>query len=508
MSETTSLLRNQAELGQSLVARGLLTDEKLAAAMAEQSVTKERLGKILVRNGFIRQDDLFKALLELEPDELHHEAIYTDLIPPEVLIDTKSMVMLSSGRSIHIGTLSSPHRVRSIIKNYLPGWDIHFSTVNPERLDEYLSNLHASTGREVLTWERIFQEAMKAGASDIHVLPRNESYTVKTRIDGVLHLTHEGSMEEYLSLISRVKDLARMDMAERRRPQDGGFSLEHNGRVISFRVSTVPTIDGERMIVRILDGESTNISLNGLGITRLDDWKRITGMPDGLCLICGPTGSGKSTTLAATARQMNFLERAIYSIEDPVENRIPYAAQVNVNQAIGLDFAAAIRNFMRADPDVIIVGEVRDIDTARNALKAAETGHLVLATLHTGSITNSVSRLRDIGVEPYELRHLLRGIMVQRLLRVYCTRCNGKGCERCNNTGYSGREVVSEVVRLRDEHEVDRVINGEIFWTSLLHDARDKVLEGRTSEKEFERVFGLTLKDVEEMADMGGETAP
>lgn len=494
-TETLSRASHET-LGEKLFNEGLITREKLKAALQEQAVTRERLGKILVRNGFIRQRDLFNALLRLSPEELHHEVVYTDLIPAQVLIDTKSMVMLISGDTIFIGTLSSTHRVRRVLERYLRGWDIRFSMVNPERLDEYLSQLQYTAGREVLNWERLFQEAMRMGASDIHILPRNESYTVKNRIDGVLHLIHEGTMEEYTSLISRVKDLARMDMAERRRPQDGGFSLEHNGRLVSFRVTTVPTLNGERMVVRILDGDSLDMSLDGLGITQVDEWRRIVGMPDGLCLICGPTGSGKSTTLASTAKEMNFLERAIYSIEDPVENHIPYAAQVNVNQAIGLDFAAAVRNFMRADPDVIIVGEVRDIETARNALKAAETGHLVLATLHTGSIVNAVARLKDIGVEPYELRHLLRGVMVQRLLRVYCPTCHGEGCDNCENTGYKGREVVSELVRLRDEVEVDRVINGEVFWPTLLHDARDKVLAGRTSEKELERVFGVPMSDI------------
>lgn len=487
-------------LGEALLKKGVLTNERLAAALREQTVTKERLGTVLVRNGFVTQDMLFNTLLETNPDAMHYEAVFMDLIPPKVLLDTKSMIMFSGQKSIIVGTLSNPDLVRAHIKRHLPDWKVRFSMINPERLDKYLSQLKTKVNHadKRLAWERVFEYAMSAGASDIHVLPRHASYTVKLRIDGVLHLHHEGELEEYTALVARVKDLARMDMAERRRPQDGGFSREHNGRVISFRVSTVPTVDGERMVVRILDPDSIHLSLDGLGITEVDTWRRITGMPDGLCLICGPTGSGKSTTLASTAKEMNFLERSIYSVEDPVENRIPYAAQVNVNSSLGVGFSEAVRNFMRADPDVIIIGEVRDEDTARNALKAAETGHLVLATLHTGSITNSVTRLRDIGVQSFELRHLLRGVMVQRLMRVFCSDCSGKGCEQCAHTGYRGREVVSEVVHIRNEHEADRVINGEVFWTSLLQDAKEKVLAGKTSETELKRVFGVGLDEVED----------
>lgn len=489
-----------------LAERNLVTPEKLAAAVLEQTVTKERLGRILVRNGFIRQSVLLELLLELDPNQLHHEAVYASLIPPKVLRDTNSMIVASSNNTMYISTLSNPIMVRKLIEPYVPGWSIEFSAVNPERLSDYHLSLARGTKDDLLTWERVFHDAMRVKASDIHILPRNVSYTIKTRIDGVLHLTHEGDMDEYVALVARVKDLARMDMAERRRPQDGGFSLEHSGRVVSFRVVTVPTVDGERMVVRILDGDSVNMSLDALGIAELETWRNIVMRPDGLCLICGPTGSGKTTTLASTVREMNFLERAIYSIEDPVEHRLPYAGQVNVNPTIGLDFSSGVRNFMRADPDVIIVGEIREEDTARNALKASETGHLVLATLHTGSITNAITRLRDIGIQPYELRHLLRGVMVQRLMRVFCSDCGGSGCQGCADTGFKGREVVSEVVQLRNEYDVDRVINGEVFWKTLLEDARDKVLSGRTSEAELRRVFGVSIDEVDvEVAAAKGE---
>lgn len=487
---------NAKLFGDVLLEQGLVTKEILMAARQEQMVTSERIGRVLVRNGFIRQDDLFRVLQILNPNALHDEAVFQSIIPPEVLMDTKTMITALVGERIYLGTLSSPAVVRRAVAPYTSGYRLTFTAVNPVKLGDYLQQLQGAATQNVLTWERIFYDAMKLKASDIHILPRHSSYTVMFRQNGVLHLKHEGTLDEYVALVSRVKDLAKMDMAERRRPQDGSFSMEYIGRLVNFRVVTVPTIDGERMVVRILDPDSANVSLSSLGISRLDVWRRAVAKPDGLCLICGPTGSGKTTTLSATVREMNFLERAIYSAEDPVELRIPYAGQVNVNPGVGLDFSSAVRTFMRGDPDVLIVGEIRDIDTARNALRAGETGHLAMGTLHTGSILAAIGRLRDIGLEPYELKHLLRGVMVQRLMRVYCKTCGGQGCEACHNTGYRGRELVSEVACFETDEDVQRVIDGEVSWPTILQDARDKVLAGKTSEAELHRVFGVHLADI------------
>lgn len=481
-----------------LLKRGLVSREKLLAAKLEQTVTHERIGKILVRNGFLKQTALFKLLREVAPNALHDESSFQDTIPAEVLIETQSMLTAEVDGTLYVSTLSSPGKVRAMMAPFLGTTKLEFTSVNPVRLSQYLSQLTVTQEADALSWERIFQDAMRTRASDIHIIPRFSSYTIKFRRDGVLHLIHEGTLDDHIALVSRIKDLSRMDMAERRRPQDGGFSMEYAGRIVNFRVVTVPTVTGERMVVRILDPDATHLELGQLGISRIAQWRRAVSRSDGLCLICGPTGSGKTTTLAATVREMNFLERAVYSAEDPVENSIPYAGQVNMNPAVDLNFSSAVRTFMRADPDVIIVGEVRDIDTARNALKASETGHLVLATLHTGSIINALGRLRDIGVAPYELRHLLRGVMVQRLMRVFCLSCGGKGCDACQGSGYKGREVISEVQCFDTEHDVERLLNGEVTWPLLLEDARLKVREGKTSNYELERVFGQGFSEGED----------
>lgn len=465
--------------------------------LLEQTVTKERVGKILVRNGFVRQDDLLKLLRELNPNALHDEAVFQNIIPAELLIETRTMLVAKVEDTLYLSTLSSPAMVRRRIRPYTSGLRVAFTAANPVKLAEYTSQLQDNSQETQLSWERIFYDAMRIKASDIHIMPRPYSYTVLTRRDGVLHPVHEGPRDEYIALMSRVKDLAKMDMAERRRPQDGGFSMDYSGRVVSFRVTTIPTVDGERMVVRILDQDSVILSLDKLGISRIDEWRRAVSRPNGLCLICGPTGSGKTTTLSATIREMNFLERAIYTAEDPVEYRIPYVGQVNINPTVGLDFAGSTRSFMRGDPDVIVLGEVRDEDTARNALRAAETGHLVIATLHTGSIREAVGRLRDLGVAPYELKHLLRGVLVQRLMRIYCVDCHGAGCSMCGNTGLRSREVVSEVAYFRGEVEVQQVLDGIVSWPSLEADAKSKVLAGKSSVQEFTRVFGKTLDEVE-----------
>jgi general secretion pathway protein E len=293
-----------------------------------------------------------------------------------------------------------------------------------------------------------------------------------------------------------------MDMAEKRRPQDGGFQLDFNGRLVDLRVATVPTPDGEIVVIRILDPEKAQVNLDKLGITRVDEWRRGMTRSDGLCLICGPTGSGKTTSLNATVKELDRFGKAIFTAEDPVEYRIPYVAQVNINNSVDLDFARAIKAFMRSDPDIIIIGEVRDEETARNAIKAAETGHLVFATLHTGSIPGAVNRLRDLGVDAHELKYVLRSVMAQRLMRTICNACNGDGCKECFNKGYGGRTIVSEVKYFTTEKEVNAIINSnpdediDVTWSTMIEDGFLKYKTKETSPGEFVRVFGTEAENM------------
>ncbi|MFN9470808.1 GspE/PulE family protein [Acidovorax sp.] len=496
------------QLGALLLERKLLKPNQLDAALREQEVTGARLGRILVRNGFLRQRVLMEVLHEVAPQALHEESVIVPSIPPRVLRESRSMITADVGPQIYVASMRPAPVVKAMLAPYLAGRDIVFTPCNPARLQDYLDSLvEESPGpRQGGGWERLIRAAMDKDASDIHIIPRHASYTVMLRIQGVLHLEHEGEIEEYTSLASRIKDQARMDMAERRKPQDGGFSVEHNGRIVYLRIVALPTTDGERIVVRLLDPDSMNLGLDDLGITGLSDWRKAVSRPHGLCLICGPTGSGKTTTLNATAREMDFNERAIYSVEDPVEYRIAYAGQVNINNSVGLDFSQGVKTFMRADPDVIIVGEVRDIETARNAIKAAETGHLVIATMHTGSILGAVGRLRDIGVDAHELVHLLRGVMVQRLVRKVCKACGRAGCALCRGTGYKGRTIVSECTYLPNEASVGRLLEGSRTWKTIVEDAVAQMERGVTDHKELHRVFGAEVDDAIDEARSSAST--
>lgn len=310
---------------------------------------------------------------------------------------------------------------------------------------------------------------------------------------------HVGDDVEYATIISKLKDSAKVDIAQKRKDQDGSFQIEYNGRKVDLRVVTIPgSYNKESAIIRILDPDTVQTNLSTLGITNVDEWRKCVSRPDGLCLICGPTGSGKTTTLNSTLRELDRFTNSIYTIEDPVEYRISNTTQINIQKDGGMTFASALKACMRGDPDIIIVGEVRDEDTARNMVKAAETGHLVIATLHTGQIRGAINRLRDLNIDQKELRYILRGIMAQRLMKVACPRCKGEACDYCSNKGYVGRTIVSEVVYLAGVKEVDRLLDNEVeaWWTTKEQDAYNKYKSGITDKKEFLQAFGEEARDI------------
>jgi len=478
------------KLGQYLIDHNLVKEEAINASLEEQKITEDPLGMILVRNGFLTHKQLVEAILEVAPERIVTEQSFSARVPAQVLIDYGVIIVAETEDLVYVSTLSSEAHVEQELIQYFPDKEISFLPCAPERMEEYLAKLQDMENDEGSLVDILLRKALTEQVSDVHIIPRYASYSVMFRFLGVRHLAHEGSMDEYNTLSARIKDRARMDLAERRVPQDGGFQVEHNGKLVDMRVATLPTPDGENIIIRLLDPDRVQPSLDKLGITKVEDWRAGVSRSDGLCLIAGPTGSGKTTTLNATVKEMDRFGRAIYTVEDPVEYRISYTGQVNINPSVGLDFARAVRAFMRADPDVIILGEIRDIETARNAVKAAETGHLVLGTLHTGSIRGAIDRLRDLGVESHELKYLLRSILVQRLMRVSCKSCGGEGCPACFDTGYTGRSVVSECAYFPGEEEVMRVIDGEVFWDDMLDDAYLKHSQGMTDENEVIRVFG------------------
>jgi len=479
-----------------LLKKELVSVVALEAALAEQKITGDRLGLILTRNGFLTRKKLVEVILETNPSEIHKEFYFSVRVPPAKLTETSTMIVAETPETVYLATLKDERSVRLELAPFYPDLKLEFVAANHEKVEYYLADLNRMMSDDSGLAERIIRRALRENISDIHIIPRYNSYSIFSRYLGVKKLTHEGTLDEYNILTARIKDMSRMDLAERRIPQDGGFQIEYDGKMVDLRVVAVPTVNGELIVIRLLDPDRVQPDLSGLGISRVSEWRKGVSRPDGLCLICGPTGSGKTTTLNASVKEMDRFSRAIYTVEDPVEYRIAYTGQVNINPAVGLDFARSLRAFMRADPDVIIVGEVRDNETAQNAVKAAETGHLVVATVHTGSILGAASRLQDLGVPKYELRYLLRTVLVQRLIRVYCTHCHGEGCTYCHGTGYGARTLVSECAYFSNESDVQKLLDGVISWPLMIDDAVLKHEQGLTSKEEVVRTFGIEAEEI------------
>lgn len=477
----------------------LVSRDALLAAKMEQSVTEAELGDVLVRNNFIQHDILVDALIKITNKNLVDEEKIVQHVPPELFYDLRFKIAAETSKSVYIATTKSEEEVKYKVQPYFPHQEIIFVDANPDAIESYISKLETIHDSEASILEKIIREGIHVKASDIHFLQRDDSYTVFYRNDGVAKIVYEGSIKEFLSLSARIKDRSKMDMAEKRKPQDGGFDIEFNGRKVSLRVASVPILTGETIIIRILDPENANQPLEALGISDLTSWRKGSRRLEGLNLICGMTGSGKTTTLTATLRELDRFGKVIYTAEDPVENRIPYVRQLNINESVGLDFSRALKAFMRADPDIIILGEVRDNNTARNAIKAAETGHLVFATLHTSSILGAVNRMRDLDVPLYELRSVLRSVMAQTLIRKVCKTCHGHNpnCQNCGGLGYKGRTVVSECYYFKSEEEVQTIMEDrKPRWKTMVEDAFDKLKEGITDKAEFIRVFGPEAEDL------------
>lgn len=374
----------------------------------------------------------------------------------------------------------------------------------------------------------LINQAISDRASDIHIEPTERDMRVRYRIDGVLHDAHRSPKNIQNGVISRLKIMAEMNIAERRVPQDGRMSVNHEGRRVDLRVATLPTVWGEKVVLRILDTSHTQLGLDDLGFSA-DNYARYRSSyskPYGMILATGPTGSGKSTTLYATLNQLNRPDVNVITVEDPVEYRLPGINQVQTNVRAGLTFASALRSILRSDPDIVLIGEIRDHETAQIAVEAALTGHLVLSTVHTNDAPSTVTRLVEMGIEPFLVGSALDAVVAQRLCRSLCERCKEAyrpepgellqvgypwaegtelptlyrptGCSTCSQTGYRGRMALHEVMTVTDEISrlvVDRASTDEVGraareqgMVTLKHDGWAKVAQGRTSIEEILRV--------------------
>ncbi len=372
----------------------------------------------------------------------------------------------------------------------------------------------------------LFRYAFDQRASDIHIEPKRERGIVRLRIDGVLHFTYTMPLVVHNAVISRIKSISRLNIAEKRRPQDGRIKLKDRERDVEVRVSTVPVAFGEKAVLRVLNPEVLFQEIEQLGFTASDliHYRGFLEKPHGIILVTGPTGSGKTTTLYSSLKALSSIEKNITTIEDPIEMVCEDYNQIAVQPAIDVTFSSILRNILRQDPDIIMLGEIRDQETARNAIQAALTGHLVLSTLHTNDAASTVTRLVDLGVEPFLISSSLLGVIAQRLVRTICPHCaesftvsadefnslgvgaftememetvtlkRGKGCRQCRATGYMGREAVFEVLRVTDG--IKRQINGcadsdtikrtatSEGMKSLRENAVHKIVKGRTTHSE------------------------
>jgi len=313
----------------------------------------------------------------------------------------------------------------------------------------------------------LLTQAARDGASDIHIEPYERTSSVRFRIDGTLREVVQPNRALHAALISRLKIMADLDISEKRLPQDGRISLRIGTRAVDVRVSTLPSAHGERAVLRLLDKTESKLTLESVGMQgdTLERFERLIAQPHGIILVTGPTGSGKTTTLYAALARLDASRSNIMTVEDPIEYELPGVGQTQINAKIELTFAKALRAILRQDPDVIMIGEIRDFETAQIAIQASLTGHLVLATLHTNDSVSAVTRLTDMGVEPFLLSSSLLGVLAQRLVRKVCTSCGGPGCEACGQTGYQGRTGIFELLVANDE--VQALIHGKAAESKL-----------------------------------------
>lgn len=393
--------------------------------------------------------------------------------------------------------------------------------------EEEVEDLEKSAGESpvIKFVNYLLSNALHEGASDIHIEPKEKYTKIRYRIDGVLFDSMQAPCKMHPAIVSRLKIMSNLDISERRIPQDGKIAVIMGGRGIDLRVSVLPTCHGEKVVIRLLDSKSIMISLEQSGMEKrlLEGFQEQIALPHGILLVTGPTGSGKSTTLYSALAQMDSERLNVSTVEDPVEYNLEFCNQVQVNEKTGLTFSGALRSLLRQDPDIIMIGEIRDSETGRIAVQAALTGHLVLSTLHTNDAPSSISRLVNIGIEPYLIAASLNGVLAQRLVRRVCDNCkepfeapdnlrkyldmaqiqphelmHGKGCDQCRNSGYSGRCGIHELLVIDDEFRqiinADSSVNNmrkafrKTGWPNLFEDGLQKVKRGITTIEEILRV--------------------
>jgi type IV pilus assembly protein PilB len=536
------LLENKAQLGQLLLARGVVSEEQVATALAEQREKGHRklLGELLVEMGYCTENQIASALAEaygvpyaqMTPkicdakavEILPREFLEAHIVLPLFRVHDMLTVAVSeptnvflideieriSGCRVQV-VCSTTKDIKATLQTYLPAANVFVidDIIDEQGLEEFtlienitqdIGDLEEVAGQSpvVKLVNYLLYNAVRENASDIHIEPGDKKLRVRYRVDGKLYEKMRPPHQMQSAIVSRVKIMAELDIAQRRLPQDGGIHVLVEGRPIDLRVSVMPGTFGEKVVVRVIDPQKILYNLEALGFTyeNLRRFRQVIQSPNGVVLVTGPTGSGKNTTLYAALAELNNEEVNICTVEDPVECNMPAINQFQVNASVGFQFSTALRSLLRQDPDIIMVGEIRDDETASIAVQAALTGHLVLSTLHTNDAPGAVTRLLDLDVAPYLLSASLKGALAQRLVRRICSNCKtqydppagirriveaqggevgtyyrGVGCKKCRNTGYAGRIAIHELFVPDDE--ISEMINERISAKKL----RAKALE-------------------------------
>ena len=556
----------KVRLGEILVQQKLLTEEQLGQALTEQKRSGRKLGRVFVEHGFVTEEQISGALarqLDIPYINLKFFNINPELVRllPEtqarrfralVLEDRREGLLVGMSdptdlfaydeisrlvkRQVELAVVNETEVLAAIDRIYRRTEDI--STLTRE-LEQDLGDVSVDFGALAVNpgleeapivklLQSVFEDATQVRASDIHIEPQEGRLQIRFRIDGVLHLQTEADSKIASSLALRLKLMSDLDISEKRLPQDGRFAIRVKNQRIDVRISTMPTQYGESVVMRLLNQGGTTLRLDAIGMppALVEKFRAIVHRPNGLVLVTGPTGSGKTTTLYCALAELNSVEKKLITVEDPVEYRLAGINQVQVNDKIELNFARVLRSALRQDPDIVLVGEMRDHETAQIGLRAAMTGHLVLSTLHTNDAISTPLRLMDMGVPRYMVGSSLQAVLAQRLVRVICESCStpyvptpneyewlrlelgelverntyfhGKGCSHCNGMGYRGRTGVYELLEITravadaanhaDPSHFTKVATAQMAGETLRRHAVQLVVQGRTTVMEAMRI--------------------
>ncbi len=552
------------KLGEILIEEGLISEEQLDNALTVQKGKNQKLGKVLIELGYINEMQVAETLtkqlslqmvdcndyspssqvLALVPKETAERKLVLPLeLKGKVLTlamanpldwETIEDISFETGLKLSVA-ISSENNILNAIENFygsseetwdvlkeLPSYDVEFikEEIDDDSRHVSLQSMYKNSEAPpiIRLVTMVIADAVKCNASDIHIEPREKSVQVRYRMDGALKNIQSYPKQIQDAVISRIKIISNLDITNRRFPQDGRSALRLENKSVDLRISTLPSIYGEKVVIRLLDPTTGLISLSRLGIAEhiLNPLMEIFTQPQGMLLVTGPTGSGKTTTLYSILQQVRDETKNIITLEDPVEYKLAEITQVGINEGIGFTFANALRSVLRQDPDIVMVGEIRDLDTAEIGARAALTGHLVLSTLHTNDTVSTISRLIDIGLEPFLVTSAVSGVIAQRLIRKICPNCKtripppaeaakfnlppvnefyrGAGCNKCNNTGYKGRIGIYELLRMNTKLKrlISKHFTEDDLWEcvmesgtrTMFEDAWLKIQEGMTTFEE------------------------